>query len=139
LVVAAANRNAYCITKHNQALRTLGVPDRQLKQIIVDYRHADLSQPDMALLGFAVRLARNAPWLSEEDIGALRGHGFNDESILEAILTTALSGFLCTLSAGLGHRPISSRRLCEASLRLPRRAHAHTLAESPDRTCTLWK
>jgi RNA polymerase sigma-70 factor (ECF subfamily) len=105
LVVAAANRSAYWITAHHQALRALGAPDRQLDQIVIDYRHAGLPLPDIALLTFALRLARNAPWLSGADIGALRSHGFNDESILEAILTTALSGFLCTLSAGLGPSP----------------------------------
>jgi RNA polymerase sigma-70 factor (ECF subfamily) len=105
LVAAAANRSAYWITAHHQALCALGAPDRQLDRIVIDYGHAGLPLPDMALLTFALRLARNAPWLSGADIGALRSHGFNDESILEAILTTALSGFLCTLSAGLGPSP----------------------------------
>jgi RNA polymerase sigma-70 factor (ECF subfamily) len=105
LAVAAANRNTYCAAEHHQALRSLGVPDHQLHQILMDHHQAALSPPDTALLDFALKLARYSAWLSAEDINALRGSGFNDESILEAILVTALINFLCTLSVGLGPPP----------------------------------
>lgn len=105
LAVAAAYGNTYCVTRSHHALRLLGVPDRQLDQIGIDHYQAGLPASDMALLDFALKLALNAPWLSGEDIAALRHHGWNDESILEAILATALTNFLCTLSAGLGPSP----------------------------------
>jgi uncharacterized peroxidase-related enzyme len=94
LAVAAAYGNTYCVTKSRRTLRLLGVPDRQLDQIGVDHHQAGLAASDTALLDFALKLARNAPWLSGEDIATLRRHGWNDESILEAILATALTNFL---------------------------------------------
>jgi hypothetical protein len=39
-----------------------------------DYQ-AGLPTADMALFDFALKLARNAPWLSGEDIATLRRHG----------------------------------------------------------------
>jgi RNA polymerase sigma-70 factor (ECF subfamily) len=105
LAVAAANRNTYCAAEHHQTLRSLGVPAHQLHQIVIDHHRAGLSPPDTALLDFALKLARYPAWLSGEDMNVLRGHGFNDESILEAILVTALVIFLCTLSVGLGPPP----------------------------------
>jgi AhpD family alkylhydroperoxidase len=37
LAVAAAYGNTYCVTESHQALRLLGVPDRQLDQIGIDH------------------------------------------------------------------------------------------------------
>jgi uncharacterized peroxidase-related enzyme len=134
LAVAAAYGNAYCVTRSHHALRLLGVPDRQLDQIGIDHHQAGLSTADMALLDFALKLARNAPWLSSEDIAALRGHGWNDESIL----ATALTNFLCTLSAGLGPLVISSHGRFPTPASRPSRTLPRTLAVLPDRTCARW-
>jgi RNA polymerase sigma-70 factor, ECF subfamily len=101
LGVAAAYRNAYCVTAYHRMLHSSGVAERQLDQIIIGSRQADLSVSDTALVDFALKLATNAPWLSGRDIAALRGHAFVDQAILEAILVTALSNFFCTLSIGL--------------------------------------
>jgi RNA polymerase sigma-70 factor (ECF subfamily) len=101
LVVAAAYGNTYCFTQQHQTLRSLGVPDHQLDQIVRDHHQAGLSRADTVLLDFALKLAMRAPWLSGKDVSLLRGHGFTDESILEAILVTGLTDFFCTLSRGL--------------------------------------
>jgi RNA polymerase sigma-70 factor, ECF subfamily len=121
LAVAAANRNTYCVAEHHRTLHSLGVPDRQLDQIVIDHHKAGLSALDTALLDFALKLARNAPWVSGEDIARLRRHELNDESILEAILTTALTNFLCTLSAGLGPSPDFEPRAIPHSSECPLR------------------
>jgi RNA polymerase sigma-70 factor (ECF subfamily) len=105
LLVAAAHRNTYCFTGQYQSLRLLGIPNRQIDQIVIDYHLAGLSRSEAALLDFALKLAMNAPWLSREDIAALRDKGFSDESILEAILVTGLAKLLCTLSTGLDPSP----------------------------------
>ena len=105
LTLAAAHRNAYCVTDHYQTLLVLGVPEHRLDRIIVDYRQADLSPGDTALLDFALKLGRHGPAISREDVTGLFAHGFTDESTLEAILVTALTNFLCTLSTGLNVAP----------------------------------
>jgi len=71
----------------------------------MEHHRAGLSAGDTALLDFALQLTRHASSVSLHEIIALRAHGFTDESVLEAILTTALASFLCTLSAGLGPAP----------------------------------
>ena len=115
LAVGVAYRATYCVALHYQVLRSLGVPDHQLDQIVINHSKAAVSTPDAALLDFAIKLAMYAPWLSGDDIDALRNHGFNDESILEAILVTGLATFLCTLSTGLGPWPDFEPRACLAS------------------------
>jgi uncharacterized peroxidase-related enzyme len=105
LCVAAACRNAYCVTLHHHTLHSLGMPYDQIDQLLVDHRRASLSPPDKALLDFVLKLATRGLWLSGADVGALRQRGFEDQSVLKAILVTALTHFLCTLSAGLGPSP----------------------------------
>jgi RNA polymerase sigma-70 factor (ECF subfamily) len=105
LAVAAEYGSTYCVTKHHHTLRSLGMPVHQLDQIVLDQHQAGLSRSDTAMLDFALKLAVNGPWVSGEDIAALRDLGFTDESILEAILVAGLGDFLCTLSTGLGPAP----------------------------------
>ena len=104
LAVSAANRNTYCVTAHYQNLFLLGVPETQLAQIIADYRQADLSPADRALLDFSVKLGAS-PSIAQHDIAGIRANGWNDQSILEAVLITAWTRFLCTLACGLGVEP----------------------------------
>ncbi len=105
LALAAANRNAYCVTAHYQMLSLLGVPEKRLNEIISDYRQAGLSPADKALLYFALKLGRYSPSVSRKDFTPLLAHGWDDESMLEAVLVTALANFLCTLSTGVGAVP----------------------------------
>lgn len=105
LTLAQANRNVYCVTAHHQMLRLLGVPEQQLDRILVDYAHAGLSPADTALLSFTRKLGTNGPFVSRGDVTGTLAHGWTDESMLEAILTTALTNFLCTLSTGVGAAP----------------------------------
>jgi RNA polymerase sigma-70 factor, ECF subfamily len=56
---------------------------------------------DSALLGFIAKLARHAPWVSANDVAALRTCGVDDELTLELVATTALGQMFCTLANGL--------------------------------------
>ncbi|MGH9798141.1 MAG: carboxymuconolactone decarboxylase family protein, partial [Candidatus Polarisedimenticolia bacterium] len=105
LQVAAAERNVYCVTAHANLLRRLGVPPGQIDGTLRDYRTAGLSAADQGLLDYALKLHRHPTWIGPEDVERLRGLGFTDEQILEANLVAGLTGFLCTLSTGLGVSP----------------------------------
>ena len=61
-----------------------------------------------ALLNFVLKLACYGPWISAEDVELLRA-GFDDQSILEAVATTALGQMLCTLAAALQPSPDPER------------------------------
>ncbi len=105
LSVAGARNDRYCLTLASNALASLGAQDGQVYSLLNDYRHAGLSGADVALLDFCLKLSCDALSMSLEDVEGLRRHGFGDESIIEAIVTTALAVFRCTLSAGLGPEP----------------------------------
>jgi RNA polymerase sigma-70 factor (ECF subfamily) len=60
-----------------------------------------VSKKEAALLKFAYKLARHAPWFSRKDVQDLRATGFEDAAILEGVITIALGRFLCTLADAL--------------------------------------
>ena len=121
LGVAAAHENTYCITAHSMRLRSLGMPETQLTQLLRDFHNASLSACDVAAVDFSLKLSRHARWVNSEDIQALRRCGFEDEAVLEIVLVTALACFLCVLAAGLGSEPdFEPRRLPLGTKTAPR-------------------
>jgi RNA polymerase sigma-70 factor (ECF subfamily) len=79
--------------------------------------HRSLSQQEAALLDFSLRLIHHPTRLNLKDIDELRVVGFEDESILEAVLAIALARMLCTISAGLAPEfDFEPRKLPSASV-----------------------
>ena len=105
LTLAARHQNIYCVAAHSHFLADLGIPTGQLDALVRDYRNAGLGPADVALLDFGLKLGAEPGSVGIRDIEALRANGFDDEQILEAVLMTALTNFLCTLSAGLDVTP----------------------------------
>ena len=105
LGVAAERQNAYCAAMDCRVLSGLGLADGQIDDLLTDCRNVDLPAADLASLQFCLKLARHAPSVSSKDIEALRAFGFGDESLLEAVVVTALAVYRCTLSVGLGPEP----------------------------------
>jgi RNA polymerase sigma-70 factor (ECF subfamily) len=105
LVVSAANLNSYCVAVHANLLRGLGIPAEEGDQIAVDYREANLPEKDRALLEFCLRINRCPAEGCLEDVQRLRGLGYSEEQVLEAIATTALNNFANTVQMGLGIEP----------------------------------
>jgi RNA polymerase sigma-70 factor (ECF subfamily) len=112
LSVAVERQDAYCVAIDCKVLSALGLADGQIDDLLTDCRNVDLPAADLASLQFCLKLARHAPSVSSEDIEALRACGFGDESVLEAVVVTALAVYRCTLSVGLGPEPdFEPRRL----------------------------
>jgi uncharacterized peroxidase-related enzyme len=71
-------------------------------QLISDYREADLTAPDRAMLDYAVKLTLE-PWnMGEEEVQALRAAGFSDAAILDINQVTGYYAFVNRLADGLG-------------------------------------
>ncbi len=67
-----------------------------------DWRRADLSPADRAMLEYAVKLTLE-PWqMAKEDVIVLRGAGFSDADILDINQITGYYAFVNRLADGLG-------------------------------------
>ena len=111
LALAAARGNCYCFALHYQMLRLLGAPERRIDRVLAGFQRADLAPANLALITLTQMLGKINPLISEADVDDARSHGLTDETLLEAVLTAALSRLLCTLSTGVGAEPDFASRL----------------------------
>jgi RNA polymerase sigma-70 factor, ECF subfamily len=105
LSIAADRKDIYCVASDCQVLSSMGVSERDVDDLLEDYRNARLSAAELAALQFCLKLAHHAPSVHSEDVEELRACGLDDDSIFEIVLLTALAVYRCTLSAGLGPEP----------------------------------
>jgi uncharacterized peroxidase-related enzyme len=83
IVVATSGANdcLYCIVAHGAILRIYAKNPRVADQVAVNYRKADITPRQKAMLAFAVKVALRSVEIDDDDFAALRAHGFSDEDI----------------------------------------------------------
>lgn len=102
VVVSAANRCAYCIAHHSEALVQLGDDPGIVQALAAGEIPEDLQPADVALLRWAQRGATAPDASGEADVRELRGGGLDDRAILDAALTIAYFSFVNRLVLLLG-------------------------------------
>ena len=116
LTCSAANMSTYCVTAHCEIIRLLGIEGPEPEQIAVDYQHSRISMADKALLNFCSKLNLQSSKVVRSDVDALRKFGFNDQQILEAIVTVGFAQFANTVAFGLGTVPDFRNQKIETAL-----------------------
>ena len=91
IVVATSGVNhcLYCVVAHGAILRIYAKNPLVADQVAVDHRKADITPRQVAMLDFAVKLARAPESVTEADREALRAHGFAEEDIWDIGAITA--------------------------------------------------
>lgn len=73
-----------------------------IAQLLQDWRSAELTDRERALLVYADKLTRRPGAMVEDDIAPLRAVGLSDEAILQANLVVAYFAFANRIADGLG-------------------------------------
>jgi uncharacterized peroxidase-related enzyme len=83
IVVATSgiNQCPYCVVAHGAILRVRAKNALIADQVAVNYRKADITPRQKAMLDFAVKVSRRAEEIGDADFDALRRQGFSDEDI----------------------------------------------------------
>lgn len=83
IVVTTSNANQcqYCVVAHGAILRVRAKNPLIADQVAVNYRKADLTPRQTAMLDFAMKISREAYAVSDADFETLRGHDFTDDDI----------------------------------------------------------
>ncbi|HSB33333.1 MAG TPA: peroxidase-related enzyme [Nitrospirota bacterium] len=83
IVVATSgiNQCPYCVLAHGAILRVRAKNALIADQVAVNYRKADITPRQKAMLEFAVKVSRHAEEIGDADFDALRQEGFSDEDI----------------------------------------------------------
>lgn len=87
------------------ALAAAGLDVRLSQVAMDDYRTADLESGLHALLDFAVALTRDANGQGEAGVATLRGAGWSDEAILEAVEVIGFFNYYNRMVDALGVEP----------------------------------
>ena len=78
---SGANDCQYCVVAHGAILRIYAKNPLVADQVAINFRKADITDRQRAMLTFAEKVALNSAALEEADYEAVRSHGFDDEDI----------------------------------------------------------
>ena len=104
IVVATSGANdcTYCVVAHGAILRIYAKNPRVADQVATNYRKAEISPRQRAMLDFAMKVATASSTIEDADFERLHAHGFTDEDAWDigAIAALfALSNRMANLSA----------------------------------------
>jgi uncharacterized peroxidase-related enzyme len=94
IVVATSNANQcqYCVVAHGAILRVRAKNPLIADQVAVNYRKADLTPRQKAMLAFAMKVSGPAYEVGEADFETLAGHGFTPDDIWDIAGIAAFFG-----------------------------------------------
>ena len=102
---SAANQCLYCVVAHGAILRIHEKKPLVADQVAINYRKADISERQRAMLDFAMKVCQQSDQISDADIDALHAHGFNDEDAWDIAAITAFFGLSNRMASFSGMMP----------------------------------
>jgi uncharacterized peroxidase-related enzyme len=79
VATSSANQCQYCVIAHGAILRIRAKNPLIADQIAVNYRKADITLRQRAMLDFAMKVSLDAGRIGEQDFADLAGHGFSHD------------------------------------------------------------
>ena len=105
VAVSALNRCFYCLTAHGAALRALSGDPAFSEAVAMNWRAADLSPRQQAMLRFAEKMTLDGHRIEEPDREALREAGFSDADIWDIAAVAAFFNMSNRMSSAVDMRP----------------------------------
>jgi uncharacterized peroxidase-related enzyme len=89
VATSGAGNCLYCVIAHGAVLRIRAKNPRVADQLATNYRKAEITPRQRAMLDFALKLSTRGGEIEETDFATLRAHGFDDEAIWDIGAITA--------------------------------------------------
>ncbi|MCM2561823.1 peroxidase-related enzyme [Lutimaribacter sp. EGI FJ00015] len=105
VAVSSVNRCFYCLTAHGQAVRALSGDPKLGEALVMNYRVADITLKQRAMLDFAVKMTEESHRIEEEDRQTLREHGFSDRDIWDIANVAGFYNMTNRVASALDMRP----------------------------------
>lgn len=105
VAVSAENRCLYCLVAHGAALRELSGDPAFAETIAANYRAADLTPRQRAMLDFSVKMTRASAEVDEADRNRLREAGFSERDIWDIAAVAAFFNMSNRLASAVDMRP----------------------------------
>jgi uncharacterized peroxidase-related enzyme len=105
VAVSARNQCQYCVVAHGAILRIRAKNPLIADQVAANWRKADITAKQRAMLEFALKVTDRANEVNEADHAALRDAGFDDEAIWDIAAIAAFFGMSNRLANVTSLRP----------------------------------
>jgi uncharacterized peroxidase-related enzyme len=105
VATSGANQCQYCVVAHGAILRIRAKNPLIADQVAINYRKADITARERAMLDFAMKVALEAHAVGDADFGALPPHGFSAEDAWDIVAIAAFFGMSNRLANAANLRP----------------------------------
>lgn len=105
VTVSAENRCFYCQVAHGAAVRALSGDPALGEQLVMNYRTANLTPKQRAMLDFAVVVTKASATIEEPHRQALRDVGFSDRDIWDIINVAAFYNMTNRVASATAMQP----------------------------------
>jgi uncharacterized peroxidase-related enzyme len=107
IVVATSGANGclYCVVAHGAILRIRAKNPLISDQVATNYRKADITPRQKAMLDFSFKVALKSAEISDADFAELRNHGFSNEDIWDIGAITAFFALSNRMANMISMRP----------------------------------
>jgi uncharacterized peroxidase-related enzyme len=105
VATSSANQCHYCVIAHGAILRIRAKNPQISDQIAVNYRKADITPRQRAMLDFAMKVSAEAHNISEQDFTDITSHGFSDDEVWDIAAISAFFALSNRMANVTGMRP----------------------------------
>ncbi|KVZ28598.1 alkylhydroperoxidase [Burkholderia multivorans] len=105
VATSSANQCQYCVIAHGAILRVRAKDPLIADQIATNYRKADITPRQKAMLDFAMKVSQAAQQVGEADFGTLKSHGFTEEDAWDIAAISAFFGMSNRIANVTNMRP----------------------------------
>ena len=107
IVVATSNVNQcqYCVIAHGAILRIRAKDPLVADQVAINYRKADITPRQKAMLDFAMLVSQSDQEVTEAQIDALKAHGFDEDDVWDIAGIAAFFALSNRMANVTGMRP----------------------------------
>jgi uncharacterized peroxidase-related enzyme len=105
VATSGANHCQYCVVAHGAILRIRAKDPRIADQLAVNYRKADITPRQRAMLDFAMQVALHSETVDEASLQALRAHGFTTDDAWDIAAISAFFALSNRLANVTNMRP----------------------------------
>ena len=105
VATSAANQCLYCVVAHGAILRIRAKNPLIADQVAINYRKADITPRQRAMLDFAMHVALASHTIGEDDIQRLVREGFDEEDVWDIVAIAAFFGMSNRIANATSTRP----------------------------------
>ncbi|HKT62209.1 MAG TPA: peroxidase-related enzyme [Burkholderia sp.] len=105
VATSSVNQCQYCVIAHGAILRIRAKDPLIADQVATNYRKADITARQKAMLDFAMKVSQTAHQVGEADFDTLKSHGFTEEDVWDIAAISAFFGMSNRIANVTNMRP----------------------------------